>query len=240
MSLRTDKHTLKRYDEDLAHLRSLVLEMGGVVEEQISQAIRALDDEDVGAAREVIARDHVVNGFDVKANEECTNLIALRGPVAGDLRMLMSLSKTITDLERIGDEAEKIARMVVHIYDSEGTTPNHGLLRDVNTMARIALTMLRGALDCLARIDAEKAVDIARVDADLDDEFRAALRRLITYMMEDPRTIGHAIDVLFIIKALERIGDHSKNITEYVVYLVKGKDVRYISPDVVAQELKQP
>ncbi len=239
MSLRTDKHTLKRFDEDLAHLRSLVLEMGGVVEEQISQAISALDDEDVSAAQEVIARDHMVNDFDVKANEECTNLIALRGPVASDLRMLMSLSKTITDLERIGDEAEKIARMVVHIYDSDSSAPNHGLLRDVNTMAKIALTMLRGALDCLARIDAEKAMDIARVDADLDDEFRSALRRLITYMMEDPRTIGQSIDVLFIIKALERIGDHSKNITEYVVYLVKGKDIRHTNPNMVAQEPHQ-
>lgn len=223
-------HTVKRYDQDLAHLRKVVLEMGGLVEEQIDRAVQALMDGDVGSAREVVERDHMVNGLDVKANEECTRLIALRAPVAGDLRLLMSLSKTVTDLERIGDEAEKIARMAIHIFEQESNTPNHGLLRDIWSMSRLASDMLSGALDALARVDAEKAVEVARIDADLDDEFKSSLRRLITYMMEDPRTIGHAIDILFVIKALERIGDHSKNITEYVIYLVKGKDVRHTSP----------
>ncbi|MDX1655847.1 MAG: phosphate signaling complex protein PhoU [Candidatus Competibacteraceae bacterium] len=238
MTLSTEKHTLKRFDEDLAQLRSMVLEMGGVVEEQIARAVQALDEEDVASAREVIARDHVVNGLDVKTNEECARLLALRAPVASDLRLLITMSKTTTDLERIGDEAEKIARMVVHIYDGEmASPPNHALLRDIGNMARLAMQMLRGALDSLARVDEQTAVEVARSDAELDDEFRGAMRRLITYMMEDPRTIGQAIDVLFIIKALERIGDHSKNITEYVVYLVKGKDVRHTGKNRVSREI---
>ncbi|MDQ2696028.1 MAG: phosphate signaling complex protein PhoU [Pseudomonadota bacterium] len=238
MALSTGEHTFKRFDEDMTRLRSVVLEMGGVVEEQIQQAVRALYDEDVTTAREVIARDHVVNGLDVKATGQITQLLALRAPVAGDLRLLMSMTKTVADLERIGDEAEKIARMVVRLYAGDSTAiPNHALLRDVGTMAKLAATMLKGALDALARVDVEKAVRIAQMDAELDDEFRSALRRLITYMMEDPRTIGHAIDVLFMIKALERIGDHSRNIVEYVVYLVKGKDVRHVSAEALARDL---
>lgn len=226
----TEGHTVKRFDQDLAHLRNVVLEMGGMVEEQIDRAVQALMDGDLSSAREVIDRDHLVNGLDVKANEECTRLIALRAPVAGDLRLLMSLSKTVTDLERIGDEAEKIARMAIHIYERDTNLPNHGLLRDVWGMARLASDMLKGSLDALARMDTDRAAEAARMDADVDEEFRAALRRLTTYVMEDPRTIGFAIDILFAIKALERIGDHSKNITEYVVYLVKGKDIRHTGP----------
>jgi phosphate transport system protein len=142
----------------------------------------------------------------------------------------MSLSKAVTDLERIGDEAEKIARMTIKTYDGVSSPPSAKLLRDVTPMAKLATDMLHGCLDALARLDVEKAVNVAN-DDELDQEFQSALRRLITYMMEDPRTIGHAISVLFIIKALERIGDHAKNIAEYIIYLVKGKDVRHVSMD---------
>ncbi len=231
MSIGREGHTFKRFDQDLAQLNSLVMKMGGLVEEQIKDAVQALVDGDVEAAREVIARDHVVNGLDVRITEEVTQILALRAPMGVDLRMLVSVSKTVTDLERIGDEAEKIARMAIHIHDGPGTPPNHSLYRDIYAMSGIAAGMVHGVLDALARMDAEGAVDIARQDVDLDDDFRSALRRLITYMMEDPRTIGHAIDVLFVIKALERIGDHAKNIGEYVVYLVKGKDIRHTSTD---------
>ncbi len=236
MAISQGAHTVKQFDVQLANLRNLVLEMGGLVEEQIKHAIQALDDEDVTAAREVIARDQVVNGLQVKADEDCVSLVALRQPLGSDLRLIMSLSKIVTDLERIGDEAEKIARMTVKTYDGISSPPSAKLLRDVVPMAKLAQNMLHDCLDALARLDVEKAVEVAQGDDELDQEFQSALRRLITYMMEDPRTIGHAINVIFIVKALERIGDHSNNIAEYIIYLVKGKDVRHVSMDVLVQD----
>ncbi|TCO83702.1 phosphate transport system protein [Plasticicumulans lactativorans] len=230
MTVSTEGHTVKRYDQQLGNLRSLVLEMGGLVEDQITRAVQALQDEDLVAAREVVARDHVVNGFDVRADEEVVNLLALRQPVGSDLRLILSMAKTVTDLERIGDEAEKIARMTARMYDGTNI-PHAKLLRDVASMAKLAVAMLHGALDALARMDVATALAIAKGDDELDGEFQSSLRRLATFMMEDPRTIGHAIDAIFIIKALERIGDHSKNIAEYVVYLVKGKDVRHVKKE---------
>jgi len=236
MAISHDAHTVKQFDVLLANLRNLVLEMGGLVEEQIQHAIQALDDEDLTAAREVVARDQVINGLQVKADEDCVSLIALRQPLGSDLRLIMSLSKIVTDLERIGDEAEKIARMTIKTYDGDSSPPSAKLLRDVVPMAKLAQNMLHNCLDALARLDVEKAVEVAQGDEELDQEFQSALRRLITYMMEDPRTIGHAINVIFIVKALERIGDHSKNIAEYLIYLVKGKDVRHVSMDVLVQD----
>ena len=236
MAISQDAHTVKQFDVLLANLRNLVLEMGGLVEEQIQHAIQALDDEDLTAAREVVARDQVINGLQVKTDEDCVSIIALRQPLGSDLRLIMSLSKIVTDLERIGDEAEKIARMTIKTYDGDSSPPSAKLLRDVVPMAKLAQDMLHGCLDALARLDVEKAVEVAQGDDELDQEFQSALRRLITYMMEDPRTIGHAINVIFIVKALERIGDHSKNIAEYLIYLVKGKDVRHVSMDVLVQD----
>ncbi|MDG4553710.1 MAG: phosphate signaling complex protein PhoU [Candidatus Competibacter sp.] len=236
MTISHDAHTVKQFDTQLANLRNLVLEMGGLVEDQIKNAVKSLDDEDLTLAREVIARDQIINGLQVKIDEDSITLIALRQPVGGDLRLIMSLSKAVTDLERIGDEAEKIARMTIKTYDVVSSPPSAKLLRDVTPMAKLAADMLHGCLDALARLDVEMAVDVARGDDNLDQEFQSALRRLITYMMEDPRTIGHAINVLFIIKALERIGDHAKNIAEYIIYLVKGKDVRHVSMEVLEKD----
>ncbi len=236
MAISHDAHTVKQFDILLANLRNLVLEMGGLVENQIQNAIKALHDEDVNAAREVIARDQIINGMQVKIDEDSVSLIALRQPLGSDLRLIMSLSKIVTDLERIGDEAEKIARMTAKTYDSISNPPSAKLLRDVQPMSKLAIQMLHGCLDALARVDIEKAVEVAKCDDELDQEFQSALRRLMTYMMEDQRTIGHAINVLFIVKALERIGDHSKNIAEYIIYLVKGKDVRHVKMDVLVQD----
>ncbi len=236
MSISHDAHTVKQFDIQLANLRNLVLEMGGLVEDQIKNAVKSLDDEDLTLAREVISRDQIINGLQVKIDEDSITLIALRQPVGGDLRLIMSLSKAVTDLERIGDEAEKIARMTIKTYDAVSSPPSAKLLRDVKPMAKLAADMLHACLDALARLDVEMAVDVARGDDELDQEFQSALRRLITYMMEDPRTIGHAINVLFIIKALERIGDHAKNIAEYIIYLVKGKDVRHVSMDILEKD----
>ena len=236
MSISHDAHTVKQFDIQLANLRNLVLEMGGLVEDQIKNAVKSLDDEDLTLAREVIARDQIINGLQVKIDEDTITLIATRQPVGSDLRLIMSLSKAVTDLERIGDEAEKIARMTIKTYDVVSSPPSAKLLRDVTPMAKLATDMLHGCLDALARVDVEMAVNVARGDDNLDQEFQSALRRLITYMMEDPRTIGHAISVLFIIKALERIGDHAKNIAEYIIYLVKGKDVRHVSMDTLEKD----
>ena len=236
MPISHDAHTVKQFDAQLANLRNLVLEMGGLVEDQIKNAVKSLDDEDLTLAREVIARDQIINGLQVKIDEDTITLIATRQPVGGDLRLIMSLSKAVTDLERIGDEAEKIARMTIKTYDVVSSPPSAKLLRDVTPMAKLAADMLHGCLDALARVDVEMAVNVARGDDNLDQEFQSALRRLITYMMEDPRTIGHAISVLFIIKALERIGDHAKNIAEYIIYLVKGKDVRHVSMDTLEKD----
>ncbi len=227
MPTSNNAHTVKQFDIQLANLRSIVLEMGRLVEDQIQRAIRALDDEDISAAREVIQRDQIIDGLQVKADEDSISLIALRQPVGKDLRMIISLSKAVTDLERIGDEAGKIARMAIETYDGFSGPPSAKLLRDVAPMAKLASGMLNNCLDALARQDAERAAEVVQGDDELDQEFQSALRRLITYMMEDPRTIGHAISVIFIIKALERIGDHSRNIAEYIIYLVKGKDVRH-------------
>ncbi|MEE4377481.1 MAG: phosphate signaling complex protein PhoU [Candidatus Competibacteraceae bacterium] len=237
MVITKDEHTVKSYDQDLSNLRNLVLEMGGLVEDQINRALKALDDEDLTAARDVIAKDQAVNAMHLKADEESVNLLALRQPLGSDLRSIMSLAKTANDLERIGDEAEKVARMVVHIYDSPTSPPSNRLFRDVMSTARLAVEMLRGSLDALARLDVEKALTVAKRDAELDREFQSALRYLITYMMEDVRTIGHAINVIFMIKSLERIGDHAKNIAEYVIYLVKGTDIRHASVDDIEQGL---
>ena len=234
----SEEHIFKRFDQELADLNAIVLRMGGLVEDQIAKAMNALRDADPEAARNVVARDHVVNFLDVQADEQIVNLLALRQPVGKDLRMILSLGKTVTDLERIGDEAERIARMTLDIHGSDRPPPDALLLNDAFRMSTLATRMLHDVLDALARLDVDKAIEVARGDTELDHEFQAALRRLSTYIMEDARNVGHIINVTFIIKSLERIGDHSKNIAEYVVFLVKGKDVRHVSPESIdAEEL---
>ena len=227
MTMSSDPHTVKQFDVQLDSLRNLVLEMGGLVEEQITNAVQALSDENLSLAHDVIARDQIINGLQRKADEDSVSMIALRQPLGSDLRMIMSLSNIVTDLERIGDGAKKIARMTVQIYDSATASPSAKLLRDVNTMAVLAIAMLHDSLDALARLNVNKALEVAKGDEELDQEFQSAMRLLITYMMEDSRTIGHAINVIFIIKALERVGDHCKNIAEHIVYLVEGRHIRH-------------
>ncbi len=197
-----------------------------MVQEQIRQATRALHGADVAAAREVIAQDRAINGMRVQVDEDTINLIALRQPLASDLRLIMSLANTATDLERIGDGAKKIARMTLKIYEGACSPPRSGQLRDVAPMAELALTLLRDSLAALAGLAVEQALGIIRRDQELDEEFQCALRRQVTYMMEDPRSIGIGFNVIFVIKALERIGDHCKNIAEHTVHLVEGKNIR--------------
>jgi phosphate transport system protein len=219
------EHTYKQFDADLENIRSSVLQMGGLVEEQISNAIEALINADLELAEKVINNDHQVNGLEVALDEDCTQFIARRQPTASDLRMVMTVVKTITDLERIGDEAAKIARMARRIHESDRLTQPR--FNEIKYMSSVVLEMLRRALDGFARLDVSSAADIVRQDMQVDEEFRLVLRHLITFMMEDPRTISVFIDIMFVAKAIERMGDHAKNMSEYVVYMVKGKDVRH-------------
>ena len=229
------EHTFKQFDMDLESIRANVLKMGGLVEEQITRAVEALTSGDLSLADEVIAHDHNVNALEVQIDEDVAHVIARRAPTASDLRMLMMVVKTITDLERIGDEAAKIARMAKLVHQSERVSLPR--FNEVKYMSTVVLDMLRKALDGFARLDASNAAAIARQDDEVDEEFRLNLRHLITFMMEDPRTISVSIDILFAAKAIERMGDHAKNMSEYVVYMVKGKDVRHTSLEEMEREL---
>ena len=229
------EHTYKQFDAELESVRANVLKMGGLGEEQITNAVDALVKGDLELADRVDVNDHNVNALEVAIDEECTNIIARRQPTASDLRMVLMVVKTITDLERIGDEAAKIARMAKLIHKTERISLPR--FSEVKYMADLVLDMLRKALDGFARLHATKAVDIARADQQVDEEFRLNLRHLITFMMEDPRTISVFIDILFVAKAIERMGDHAKNMSEYVVYMVKGKDVRHTSLEEIEKEV---
>ncbi len=231
-----NEHIYKQFDADLEALRARVLEMGGLVEEQVVKAVEALITGNTTMAEEVIANDHKVNSLEVASDEACSQIIALRQPTAGDLRMILTIVKTITDLERIGDEAAKIARYAVKIFESDRiTSPRYS---EIKFMAGLATRMLRESLDAFARLDASGAAGVARQDIEVDEEFHMIMRHLITYMMEDPRTISTFIDLLFVVKAIERIGDHAKNMSEYVVFMVKGKDVRHTTIEELERELQ--
>ena len=228
------EHIFKQFDADLEAVRSRVMQMGGLVEEQIANGVKALSNGDLRLADEVIANDHLVNALEVGIDEDCTHIIARRQPTAGDLRIVLMIIKTITDLERIGDEATKIARMAKLIHNSDRLTLPR--FNEIKQMSSMVLQMLRKSLDAFARLEVSAAAQIARQDMQVDEEFRATLRRLITFMMEDPRTISVSIDILFVAKAIERMGDHAKNMSEYVVYMVKGKDVRHTSVEEIERE----
>ena len=227
-------HTSKQYDAELEALRDEVMQMGGLVEYQVTAAVDALIRGDEDSLSVIIEEDHRVNGMEVRIDQLCSHLIARRQPAASDLRMVMAISKIVTDLERIGDEASKIGRL--------GKTLSHSLkgprARHLRDISQGALSMLRDVLDAFTRLDTNKAAFIVREDKAIDERFRNILRHLITYMLEDPRTITNAVDLVFIAKALERIGDHAKNIAECIIYIVRGKDVRYISVDQLEMVIK--
>lgn len=228
------EHIAKQFDIDLENIRTRVLQMGGMVEQQIVRAMEALDNGDLSLANQVIDNDHVVNRHEVELDEACTHIIARRQPAASDLRMIMMVIKTITDLERIGDEAKKIAKMSRNLHSRERAfVPPQVPLRHV---ADIAVSMLRQALDAFARNDPSAAAQVVRQDKAVDSEFKSIMRQLITFMMEDPRTISCALDLLFVAKSIERIGDHAKNLSEYVVYMARGRDVRHIGLEAIEQE----
>lgn len=231
------EHIYRQFDTELETVRARVLQMGGLVEKQIADAIEAMSNGDLELMNKVEEEDRRVNAFDVSIDEMCQHIIALRQPAATDLRMVMTVIKTTTDLERIGDEAKKIARMSKMIY--EGERINMPRFREIRHMATLVLDMLHKALDAFARLDLAEAAQVVRADLHVDEEYRLIIRHLITFMMEDPRTISTSLETLSIAKALERIGDHAKNMCEYIVYLVKGKDVRHTSVEEIEREALQ-
>lgn len=219
------EHSSKQYDLDLEAIRSKVLLMGGLVENQFRDAMVCFRTTDAAQADHVIKADEEVNRLEVALDDICSHLIVKRQPAANDLRTVMATIKAITDLERIGDEATKIARAAKTIRERGVGTLNH--YETVRVIANSAVQLLHDALDAFARLDVKQAAGLIAADELIDHEFRTIMRNLITFMMEDPRTISAALDTLWVAKAIERIGDHAKNIAEYVIYVVEGKDIRH-------------
>ena len=219
-----DKHISSQFDAELAGISSRVLELGGMVESQIRHAVYALSQFSVEVADQVISTERQVNALEVEIDHELSSIIARRQPTARDLRLLMAVSKITGNLERAGDESERIARMVKLIVEQGSRTLPSSELRVASDLAS---GLLRKALDAFARLDVTAALSILKEDDLIDAEFDGFLRKLVTYMMEDPRTISASLDLLFVAKAIERIGDHAKNIAEFIIYVVKGADVRH-------------
>ncbi len=232
------EHTHKQFDSEMEAIRSGVLTMGGIVETQLSRAIVLLEaDEDDSDLDRVGADEEVINRMQVDLDYQCSQIIAKRQPAAIDLRMILTVTKIVNDLERVGDETKKVARRAVTVVDHQRLA--QVLNYDVARSAERAKEMLQLALDAFARLDVEAAAEVIELDEEIDAAFAAILRQLISYMMEDPRTITSALDIVFIAKSIERIGDHAKNVAEAVVQVVMGKDVRHATADAIRAEVDQ-
>lgn len=231
-----DKHLSTQFDSELNGVSAKVMELGGLVESQIRQAIYALSHFSIEVSNQVTEKEALVNAMEVEIDRELSSIIARRQPTARDLRLLLAISKTTANLERVGDEAEKIARMVRSIINSG----SHRALpaSELRVAADLASGLLRKALDAFARLDTTAALSILKEDDLIDQEFNGFVRKLITYMMEDPRMISPSLDLLFLAKAIERIGDHAKNIAEFIIYVVKGEDVRHTSMESIESVLR--
>ncbi len=230
------QHISEQFNTELDGVKSHMLEMGGLVEAQIAAGLNALVDGETGEAEKVIARDSEVNDMEVAIDDECSRILARRQPAASDLRLVLAISKVITDLERIGDEAAKIARQAINISE-EGSSPS-GYVEMRHIGAHVG-AMLRDALDAFARMDVEMAVQVAKEDTLVDKEYANAMRSLVTYMMEDPRVIGSVINEMWALRSLECIGDHAHNIAEYVIYLAKGLNARHVEIDELISQLEE-
>lgn len=226
-------HISSQFDSDLEEIRTRMLHMGGLVEQQVRTSLAVYDEGSRDLFSQIRSTEEAINNLEIELDDRCTHLIVRRQPAAGDLRLVMAIVKTVTDLERIGDEADKIGRYAQAMQE-------RGLLHlpgfsDVHVAAHIAAGMLKDSLDAFARLDAVQAGEIVKQDKQIDNEFRSILRQLITFMMEDPRTISTALDIIWIAKAIERIGDHAQNIAEYVIFVAKGTDVRHASLEKLEQ-----
>jgi phosphate transport system protein len=223
----TDKHLSTQFDAELSGISGRVLEMGGLVEAQVAQAVHALTHLSAETAAQVQQREELVNQTEVEIDRDLSGIIARRQPTARDLRLLIAVSRIIANLERVGDEAARIARMVQRIVATGQSSRMRLPVEDLAYESELATASLRKALDAFARLDTARALEVLKQDDQIDQEFDGLMRKLITYMMEDPRTISSAIDLVFVAKAIERVGDHAKNLAEAIIYVVKGTDVRH-------------
>ena len=227
------KHISGNFNQELENVRNHVLAMGGLVEQQLNSALDAVNDSNAELAKKVEIGDYKVNAMEVSIDEECTRIIAKRQPAASDLRLVVAIAKTIADLERIGDEARRIAKVAL-----ESTAKDQqGLLGNIDNMGRHVSQMLHDVLDAFARMDAEAAFQVHKEDVKVDREYEALTRQIMTYMMEDPRSIPKVMDLVWSVRSLERIGDRCQNIAEYVIYFVKGKDIRHIAQDDIERDI---
>ena len=223
----TDKHLSTQFDAELSGISTRVLEMGGMVESQVARSVYALTNFSAEIAADVLATEERVNQTEIEIDRDLSTIIARRQPTARDLRLLIAISKTIANLERVGDEAARIARTVQRLLSTGVSSRLRLPVKDLAYEAELAVAQLRKALDAFARLDVDKAVEVLKADDLIDQEFEGLMRKLITFMMEDPRTISSSIDLVFVAKAIERVGDHAKNLAEQIIYIVKGTDVRH-------------
>jgi phosphate transport system protein len=219
-----ENHYMKQFDEELEEIRTRLMEMGGKVEQQLQNAIRAIGEADSKLAEEVIKEEQLVDNMEVDIDEACILIIARRQPAASDLRLVMMVTKAVNDLERIGDEAKKIANHALILADESGSSKGY---TEVRHLGQSVISMLSNALDAFARFDVDAAMRTIEEDKQIDQEYKTGLRELATYMMEDPRSISRVINILWVVRSLERIGDHAKNLCEQIVFVVKGKDIRH-------------
>jgi len=229
MNEMTEGHTVSSFDTEMKTLHQNVIQIGDLVRDQLCRAVKSLEEEDVIEARAVIERDQEVNELDIEVDDEIIHLIAKRQPLAKDLREILTVNKIVTDLERVGDEARKIAMLCIHFYDHNTTSPSEVIVRDIIKLAVFVDEMLDKAIRAFNELNLDLALDAIRMDLDLDAEFKSCLRRLSTFIMEDSRVVGHVVETVLGLRALERIGGHAKNIGGYIVFLVEGKDVRHES-----------
>jgi phosphate transport system protein len=234
----SDKHLSTQFDAELSGISNRVLEMGGLVESQVSRSVYALTQFSGETATQVLQTEERVNAMEIEIDSDLSAIIARRQPTARDLRLLIAISKTIANLERVGDEAARIARTVQRLINTGVSSRMRLPVADLSFESDLAIAQLRKALDAFARLDTAQALEVLRADDQIDQEFDGLMRKLITYMMEDPRTISASIDLIFVAKAIERVGDHAKNLAEAIIYVVKGTDVRHASVDAVADAVK--
>jgi phosphate transport system protein len=233
----TEKHLSTQFDADLNAINEHLMEMGGLVESQVANVMKAFSTMDAELASEVLAKEKDVNNFELSIDKECAEILAQRQPTAKDLRLVLAVVKAISNLERVGDEADHIAARIKKIV--EVNAPYQINVAEIRIAGQMALGLLRRSLDAFARMDSKAAAVIVADDLEIDNEFRGFVRKLNSYMSEDPRIISTALEILFIAKAVERIGDHAKNISEFVIYVDKGMDVRHLSHDQLIQEVNK-
>lgn len=230
-------HTFRRFDEELNSIANQVEAMGQLAVDQLQRGVQSLIDEDPVAAHKVISRDREINDLDVEIDDKIIHLIAKRQPMARDLRQIFTLGKVVTELERAGDEARKLAKLAIHFYEGDNSAPSEHILRDIYSMSAYVGDMLKSSMEAFSTLDIDLAIEVLRMDDQLEDEFSSTLRRLSTFIMEDARNVGHFVEVVLCVRALERFGGRAKNIAGHIIFLAKGQDVRHLEVDEILRKL---